>query len=66
MAAVVDGTQVVVLLDFACLTIELSHNDTVVRNGVGHAAGLGHQLLVLIERADVHPVLVALGRQLIL
>ena len=68
MTTVAHCPQVVALFDFARigLTIEPCHDDAITRYGVGDTAGLSHQFLVVIVRADVHPVLVALRRQLIL
>ena len=66
MAAVAHGTDVVILLYGIRLAIERRHDDARGRNGVGHAAGLQLQLLISIIGADIHPVLVALVRELVL
>ena len=68
MTTVAHGPQVVALLDFVRigLTIEPGYDDAITRYGVGDTAGLSHQFPVVIVRADVHPVLVALRCQLIL
>ena len=66
ITAVDHCTQVVLLFDRRAFTIEDGTYNTVVGNSVAYAAGLCQQLFVVIVRADVHPVLVALRGQLVL
>ena len=66
MTSIDHGTQVVVLLYGVGLAIEGSHDDAVIGDGVGYSAGLSHEAAVGIVRADVHPVLIALCRELVL
>ena len=66
MAAVIDGTQVVVLLHRIFLAIERSDDDAVAGDRIGHAAGFLPQGFVSIVSAGAHPVFLSLSGELVL
>ena len=66
MARIDHGPEVVVLLHRVGLSIELCHDDSVLRDGVGHSARLLPQLFVGIVGAYAHPVLLTLCGELVL
>ena len=66
IAAVVDGTQVILLFYRVAFTPEGGHDLSVVLDELADTYGSCHQAVALVVGAHVHPVLVALRGELVL
>ena len=60
------GAQIVSTLNHCAFTVELGYDVSVLLHQSSHAVGIGHERRVSIERAEVHPGILATLRLLVL